>query len=752
MSKNVGQLNVKLTADTKPLEQGVDSAVDKLHEAQSEIQKTDTSSLDNLKNTITSVFGTVKAVASMIKTSWDSAKAPIDSVNNDMQNVYSTAQMMKFPIDEFHEHLKDLSNEQLQGLLDELIFEIGDAKLGVIGLKQELAGIEKTKINAGQIKDLRNAINQSNIDIQDFKTRLSLVKSSLNSTKSDNIKKIGDNLKDVSNSANNAGTKASSSFKKGLNSLKRFSLGLIGVRTGLSYLIQSMKTYISSSDSMTAKTKGISQALSQSLAPYAQIAVNALQKLIHYVILGIAYFTTFINKIFGTKIAIAGADKSMKNLTKDTKAASKAAKNALAPFDELNILQEGSDTSTNTDEIMPDFSGLGITEDDFSGLTAFGDWLDSHKEIIQWLLITITAIVAIWTLWNVAVGVFNALMAGNPVILILMAIAAVIALIIVYWDDFKTIALAVFDAIIESAKTTWNNVIKPILEALWSVIQFVVNSVLDIIRVALAVVGSVFTTAYQLIKTIITSIITVFKVVFATIANTVKIAINTIINTIKLVYDIIKTIINSILNIIKTIFGGIKDFITKILKGDIAGAFTSLKDTIIKVFQIVWDTIKKIFSKIWDFIKTIAGGIADTFSGAIRGVVNAIIGFAEGVINSFIKGINVAIDIINAIPGVKITKINLLEIPRLASGTVATGPMVAEIGEYSGAKTNPEIVSPEDRIYANMVKALRETKDERSGSTQNIELTLNVKYEDGRTIIKKINTAQQQAGTTLLEV
>ena len=88
----------------------------------------------------------------------------------------------------------------------------------------------------------------------------------------------------------------------------------------------------------------------------------------------------------------------------------------------------------------------------------------------------------------------------------------------------------------------------------------------------------------------------------------------------------------------------------------------------------------------------------------------------------------------------------------MASGTVATGPMVAEIGEYSGAKTNPEIVSPEDRIYANMVKALRETKDDRPSSTEGIELTINVKYEDGKTIIQKINTAQNQAGKTLLEV
>lgn len=723
MSKNVGQLNVKLTADAKPLEQGVNSAVDKLQEAQSEIQKTDTSSLDNLKNTITNVFGAIKNIAAEVKTQWEAMRAPVESVNNDMQDVYNTANMMRLPISEFKENLDELSKEQLQGLFDELTFEINDAKTSVIGLKQELASTEKSRVNSFAIKDLRNAINQTNIDIQDFKTRLELVKSTLNSMKDDSIEQIGSSLKNTSKSVENLGTQMSSSFKKGLNSLKRFTLGLIGVRTGLTYLIQSMKTYINSSDSMKAKTNGISQALAQSLAPYAEIAVSALQKLVHWVILAVAYFTTFINKIFGTNIAIAGMSSSMKSLTKNTKKAAKAAKDSLAPFDELNILQENSGSDSGSDYVAPDFTGLGISEDDFAGLTAFGDWLDDHKEIIQWLLITIAAIVAVWTLWNIAVGVFNALMALNPIVLIIMAAIAVIALIIVYWDDLKDVALAVLNAIGETISEVWNGLIKPIINAIWDIIKWVINSIITSIKLVLSIVIGILTAVSNAIRN------------FATLA-----------------VNIVKSIFEGIWNIIKTIFNGIKDFISKILKGDISGAFESLKNTVIKVFSIIWSTIKNIFSNIWNFIKGVASSIGDIFSNAIRGTVNAIIGFAEKTINGFIKAINVAIKIINAIPGVNIKKISLLDIPRLAKGTVATGPMVAEIGEYSGAKTNPEIVSPEDRIYANMVKALRETKDERPSSTDNIELTINVKYEDGKTIIKKINTAQTEAGRTLLEV
>ena len=333
-----------------------------------------------------------------------------------------------------------------------------------------------------------------------------------------------------------------------------------------------------------------------------------------------------------------------------------------------------------------------------------------------------------------------------------MAAIAVLALIIVYWDDFKTIALAVLNAIGETFKDLWERLIKPIVEALWALIKFVLNAILDIVRVALAAIGAAFTLLYETIKTIISTVVNVFKLSFNLILDTVKFVINSIIDYWKLVYNVIKTIIEGIWNVIKTIFNGIKDFVGKILKGDISGAFESLKNTVINVFQIIWNTIKNIFSKIWDFIGNIAKSIGNIFGNAIKGTVNAIIGFAEKTINGFLKAINVAIDVINAIPGVNIKRLTLLDIPRLASGTVATGPMVAEIGEYSGAKTNPEIVSPEDRIYANMVKALRETKDDRPSSTEGIELTINVKYEDGKTIIQKINTAQNQAGKTLLEV
>ena len=61
---------------------------------------------------------------------------------------------------------------------------------------------------------------------------------------------------------------------------------------------------------------------------------------------------------------------------------------------------------------------------------------------------------------------------------------------------------------------------------------------------------------------------------------------------------------------------------------------------------------------------TIGNGIGDAF----RTVVNSIISFAENTINKLIRSINGAIGMINNIPGVNISTISELNIPRLKIG------------------------------------------------------------------------------------
>ena len=86
------------------------------------------------------------------------------------------------------------------------------------------------------------------------------------------------------------------------------------------------------------------------------------------------------------------------------------------------------------------------------------------------------------------------------------------------------------------------------------------------------------------------------------------------------------------------------------------------------------------------------------------------------------------------------------KIPRLAQGgwVAANNPQLALIGDN---KREGEIVTPESKIYDQVSKAIQ---DNGGTGTQQLEITIYHKYEDGRTIIQKINQEQIKAGEVLL--
>lgn len=170
---------------------------------------------------------------------------------------------------------------------------------------------------------------------------------------------------------------------------------------------------------------------------------------------------------------------------------------------------------------------------------------------------------------------------------------------------------------------------------------------------------------------------------------------------------------------IKTFFKGIWEWICQKAKN------------IGETFSTVWTNIKNGFKNVWDKIKEFASNIGTTVAsavgGTIKSVVNSIIGFAENTINGFIKAINLAIGVINAIPGVNISKINLLSIPRLANGGIATGSTLANIGEgkYDEAviplENSPQFTSMKKDIAEAVVEGLGRVD---SGNTQKLEIDI----------------------------
>ena len=225
---------------------------------------------------------------------------------------------------------------------------------------------------------------------------------------------------------------------------------------------------------------------------------------------------------------------------------------------------------------------------------------------------------------------------------------------------------------------TWinTNVIQPIL----SIVVPIVTKIGEIIAKIWEIITVLFGVLCSWINTN----------VIQPIINAVTSFVNSIIqffqnlwNTIVLIFSIVTTWINA--NIIQPVVTAITNFINSIIQffqnlwNRIVGIFSSVGNFFANVFTSAWNGIRNAFSGvtsffqgIWNTIKNMFTSIGTTIGNGIgnafKAVVNSIISFAENTINGFIRSINWAIDTINNIPGVNISRISELNIPRLKVG------------------------------------------------------------------------------------
>ena len=200
-------------------------------------------------------------------------------------------------------------------------------------------------------------------------------------------------------------------------------------------------------------------------------------------------------------------------------------------------------------------------------------------------------------------------------------------------------------------------------------------------------------------------------------------------------WDTIKETVVNVCNKMKetvsNLVNNVSNFFSN-LKTNIINKVTEIKDGIKNKFQEAYNGIKNIFSNIGNFFSGIWNNVKNTFSnlgtsignaisGAVKTGINGVISLIEKTINSAIRLINGGIKLINLIPGVSVGTINTLSLPRLAKGGVLTEATTVLAGEYSGAKTNPEIVTPQNIMRDTFEDVL---SDFNSGNGQPVHITI----------------------------
>lgn len=308
-------------------------------------------------------------------------------------------------------------------------------------------------------------------------------------------------------------------------------------------------------------------------------------------------------------------------------------------------------------------------------LTDFGIWLWQNFDSIEswflglpgWAQVVIGAIAGIVAALVVAFSICTGGVGGIGSLL--PALITAVITFLKKWEDIKAFL---------SGIATWfyTNVVKPIIDFFTPILV----AEYEMLRLAYTRVKEIVVGVGQAIWSIVTKVTEIALKIVEIFVALGKAAYTHIIQPIldiimKIASIIYEKAIKPVLDVIKTVATLVYDHvIAPILKN-----LNWLRDKAIEIF-------KKIGTFVVEFI-----------SGSLKAVINGVLYTIENRINSFIRLLNGAISIINKIPGVSITRVQELSIPRLATGgyVAANTPQLAIIGDN---KHEGEIVAPESKI------------------------------------------------------
>lgn len=267
-------------------------------------------------------------------------------------------------------------------------------------------------------------------------------------------------------------------------------------------------------------------------------------------------------------------------------------------------------------------------------------------EILKALGEAIAIVVGAIVLWNIAQAILNGLMGlfaiiTSPITLVVLAIVAAITVAILIFKNWGTIS-------------EW--------------------------------LGQKFNEARENINT-----------AFQNIGQWFKDRKNDITNTFSNIGQWFSDKFNNAVQGIKNAFSSVKTFFSGVWQG-ICGVFGNVANWFRDKFSQAWQAVKNVFStggRIFD-------GIKEGILSGLKSIVNAIIYGINKVIRIPFTGLNTVLrnirnaEIMGLRPFSWIGTISVPQIPRLAKGGVLTEATTVLAGEYSGAKTNPEIVTPQN--------------------------------------------------------
>ena len=287
---------------------------------------------------------------------------------------------------------------------------------------------------------------------------------------------------------------------------------------------------------------------------------------------------------------------------------------------------------------------VSVIEGIVNGLTLFSAWISENMELVQLIVTLVGSFAAAWVLVNTALAVWNVIS------LIATAGATALGTAVAFLTSPVTLIIAGIAALIA---------VVALLITHWDQVKQAGGAALQFLQEVWAAAGEWFNTI------VVQPLAARFSTFWQTVQNLAQLA----------------------LSKLQAIWGTLCGWMQRLVIEPLTSRWTEFKDILLNL---------------WD-------GIA----GGVRGAVNSIIGFVNGMIRAAVDGVNTVIRLLNSISfevpgwvpeiggktfGFDIPTMSAPQIPMLARGGVIRQPVLAMMGEYAGAATNPEIAAPESRL------------------------------------------------------
>lgn len=427
--------------------------------------------------------------------------------------------------------------------------------------------------------------------------------------------------------------------------LGALALGVIALGEGF-------KQAVTENQQMMVNLQYIVWAITQALQPAVSFVAKMITNIINLLIKALQLVALLIYKLTGKNIfANASADKFAESLQKaDNSSAGiagnlKEVKKQLAGFDEMNVLNDTSSgggggvglANADFSTIKPDFDLSNLTNAETMARNIIGKIKGLWGDFIEWINrpLNLGSMEETFGNWGLAVYGFQEILQGFS-----KFIEGFFKTIEGLWKIFY----GTITGDVETIKKGWDEFFSGLKlgwEGILLIIQGIMDLIVGLVWGAITTIWGWIQKGFDWITEKLPWLVDLWNIATALVTGDWDTAMEKIV----------------------TLFNEAVVWISDHWE-DIEGVAKV-------VLERIWRFLKDWFlEKIKGEFKNVGTSIGDIIGGAIKGVINGILNMVETKINDFFRMINSAINVINKLPGVKVSRLSYVSIPRLAKGGI----------------------------------------------------------------------------------